>query len=123
MSEATYAERLALYVEQLPEPLKDTLLVKVAVCLFGAQNGSGPERLTAFGAALKLLADFAPELHEHHDRRALTDALGDYVVEWWSEILKRPLTGRDLDRLVEELPDSGIREALQRLAERQESER
>jgi hypothetical protein len=123
MSDAPYAERLAFYVESLPSETKTRLLVKVAVRVFGARGGSGPERLNAFAETLTELSDLDPELHQHYDRQALTDSLGDYIVEWWGEVLDRPLTGKDLDQLVDELPDSGVREALKRFSERRKDDR
>lgn len=116
MSKATYGERVEPYIFNLPHETKSRLLLNVALIVFGDETGAAPGRLAAFDEVKKLLADFAPELHEPFDRDGLTTALGDYLIEWWGESLDRPLSGKDLDHLLDILPDTGVREALKKAA-------
>lgn len=117
MSKGTYAERLGAYLEALPNAAKNELLLKVALAVF---DESVPAPTIKFATLTKLeavLASLKPELHAPYDRAALTTALGEYLVEWWGETLKRPLTGKDVDQLLDRLPEYGIREALNKAAE------
>ena len=117
-SKATYAERLESYVQALPSETKNRLIIRLATVLFNEITATGPGRLDAFDEARRVLKDLEPGLHQPYDRAALTTALGDYLIEWWGEMQQRPLTGHDLDQLLDELPETGVREALKRFAER-----
>lgn len=117
MSKGTYAERLSAYIHQLPTTTKNDLLVQVAVAIFNDEASNPTVKLATLARLEQLLSELRPELHTPYDREALTQALGEYLTEWWRESLNRPLTGRDLDQLLDRLPEYGIREALKQAAE------
>lgn len=116
MTKATYAECLGTYIHDLPMDAKNELLLKVALAVFDESEPAPTVKFATIAKLEQLLAEFRPELHAPFDREALTTSLGEYLVEWWEESLNRPLTGRDLDQLLENLPHYGIREALKTAA-------
>lgn len=125
MSTGSYAERLGAYIRELPSDRKNELLLNVALTIFDDSAPAPTVKFATISKLEQLLAELRPELHAAFDREALTTSLGEYLVEWWGESLERPLTGRDLDQLLENLPHYGIREALKTaaLAEADDEER
>lgn len=117
MSKRTYEERLAGYIHHLPDGTKNLLLVNVALLVFKEENTTPTSKLVMLDRLALLLSELRPELHAPYDREALTQALGEYLTDWWGEHLGRPLTGRDLDQFLDHLPEYGIREALKSAAE------
>lgn len=116
MTNSTYPERLSVYIHGLPMETKNELLLKVALAVFDESAPAPTVKFATIAKLEQLLAEFRPELHAPFDKEALTTSLGEYLVEWWSESLSRPLTGRDLDHLLENLPHYGVREALKNAA-------
>lgn len=117
MSNATYAELLTTYIEELPTDTKNDLLRKLALLAFAGSTAESLSAMSAFYHEVRqLLAPFHPDEHLRFNRVALSLAIGECVAAWWGEALRRPLTGRELDQIFfHEIPATGIREALQRL--------
>lgn len=113
MSQSRYDEHLAAYIHELPTAAKNILLRRVALSIF--EPAKTPE--LKLSDLAEILSSLRPELHAGYDREALTKALGEYLTEWWGELLERPLTGRDMEELLDHLPEYGIREALKDAAE------
>lgn len=116
MSKGTYPACVGSYIDGLPSAAKNELLLKIALAVFDETAPPPTIKFATLTQLEQILALFRPELHAPYDRAALTTALGEYLVEWWGETLKRPLTGKDLDQLLDRLPEYGLREALQQAA-------
>lgn len=116
MTKGTYAERLGTYIHDLPMDAKNELLLKIALAVFDESAPAPTVKFATIAKLEQLLAELRPELHTPFNNEALTTSLGEYLVEWWGESLNRPLTGRDIDQLLENLPHYSIREALKTAA-------